>query len=122
MNKQTKILIGVLAIFIVGMTLGLAFAEPVDAKTFKSKSGYKWKIKNSKWSKMKKKAKKEYKRFKKHGSSHPGYSNGVKVTVMKNGHKYKGTAFAVKNSKNIRCEVRGVKTGVYITNKGDIYV
>ena len=35
MNKQTKILICVLAIFIVGMTLGLAFAEPVDAKTVK---------------------------------------------------------------------------------------
>ena len=119
MNKQTKVLIGVLAIFIVGMTLGVAFAEPVDAKTFKSPSGYKWKIKNSKWAKMKKKAKNEYKWFKKHGSSHPGYSNAVKVTVTKNGHKYKGTAFAVKNPRGIRCEVRGAVKGVYLSNWGD---
>ena len=58
MNKHTKIILCVLAIFIVGMTLSVAFADPVDAKTFKGKSKYKWKIKNSKWSKMKKKAKK----------------------------------------------------------------
>ena len=56
---------------------------------------------------MKKKAKKEYKWLHKRGSSLPGYSNGVKVTVHKNGHKYKGTAYAVKNSYGIRCEVRG---------------
>ena len=49
MNRQIKLMIGVLAIFIVGMTLGCVFSEPVDAKTFKSPSGYKWKIKNSKW-------------------------------------------------------------------------
>ena len=122
MNRHTKLLIGVLAIFIVGMTLGVAFAEPVDAKTFKSPSGYKWKIKDSKWKKMKNKAKKEYKWFKKHGSFHPGYSNGVKVTVTKNGHKYTGTAYAVKNSRYIRCEVRGVISGVYLSNKGDSYV
>ena len=58
MNRQIKLMIGVLAIFIVGMTLGCVFSEPVDAKTFKSPSGYKWKIKNSKWKKMKKQAKK----------------------------------------------------------------
>ena len=62
---------------------------------------------------------KEYKWFKKHGSGRPGYSNGVKVTVHKNGHKYKGTAYAVKNSKGIRCEVRGVGNGLYISNWGD---
>lgn len=32
MNKNKKILIFVLAIFIVGMTLSVAFAEPVNAK------------------------------------------------------------------------------------------
>lgn len=37
MNNKTKILICVLAIFIVGMTFGMAFAEPVDAKTVKGK-------------------------------------------------------------------------------------
>lgn len=122
MNKQTKIMIGVLAIFIVGMTLGVAFAEPVDAKTFKGKSKYKWKIKNSKWKKMKKQAKKEYKFFRSHGSGMPGYSKGVTVTVTKNGHKYKGTAYAVKNDYGIRCEVRGVGNGLHISNWGDYYM
>ena len=117
MNKQTRILIGVLSIFIVGMTLGIAFAEPVDAKTFKSHSGHKWKIKDNTWKKMKKQANKQYNWFKKQGSSYPGYSKGVKVTVTKNGHKYKGTAFAVKNSKYIRCEVRGAINGVYLSNR-----
>ena len=37
MNKSTKILIAVLAIFVVGITLGVAFAEPVDAKSFSCK-------------------------------------------------------------------------------------
>lgn len=122
MNKQTKILIGILAIFIVGMTLSVAFADPVDAKTFKGKSKYKWKIKNSKWKKMKKQAKKQYKWFKKHGSGMPGYSNGVKVNVYKGGYKYKGTAYAVKNPRGIRCEVRGVGNGLRISNWGDYYV
>ena len=122
MKRQTKILVAVLAIFVVGMTLSVAFADPVDAKTFKGKSKYKWKIKTSKWNKMKKKAKKEYKWLHKRGSSLPGYSNGVKVKVTKGGHKYKGTAYAVKNSKGIRCEVRGVKTGLRISNWGDYYV
>ena len=105
------------------MTLGTAFAEPVDAKKFKSPSGYKWKIKNSKWSKLKKQAKKRYKTAKKQGRAVViGYSNTVKVKVTKSGHKYTGIAMAIKNSKGIRCEVRGVKTGLYISNKGDQWV
>lgn len=123
MNKQTKIMIGVLAIFIVGMTLGIAFAEPVDAKTFKSKSGYKWKISNSKWKKMKKQAKKRYNKAKKQGRvAVIGYSNDIKVKVTKGGHKYKGIALAIKNSKGTRCEVRGVVKGVYLSNWKDTYV
>ena len=122
MNRHAKILLFVLAIFIVGMTLSVAFADPVDAKTFKGKSKYKWKIKNSKWKKMKKQAKKQYKKFRKYGSSMPGYSKAVKVTVHKSGHKYKGTAYAVKNDYGIRCEVRGIKTGLRISNWGDYYV
>lgn len=35
MNNKTKILICILAIFIVGMTFSVAFAEPVDAKSVK---------------------------------------------------------------------------------------
>ena len=118
MNKQTKVLIGVLAIFIVGMTLGVAFSEPVDAKTFKSKSGYKWKIKSSKWKKMKKQARKEYKSMKKLGSSYPGYSKAVKVTVKKGSYKSKGIALAIKNHRGIRCEVRGATpNGAYLVCK-----
>ena len=37
MNKSTKILIAVLAIFVVGLTLSVAFAEPVNAKSFSCK-------------------------------------------------------------------------------------
>lgn len=48
-----------------------------------------------------------------------GYSNAKTVKVTKNGHIYKGIAFAIKNSKSIRCEVRGVKVGHYISNKGE---
>lgn len=117
MKKQNKILIAVLAIFVVGMTLGVAFAEPVDAKTFKSK-GYKWKIKTSKWKKMKKQAKKEYKYAKKQGRAIPiGYSHVKTVKVYKNGHKTKGYAFAIQNYKKMRCEVRGATSnGAYLVS------
>lgn len=116
MNKQTKMMVGVLVIFIVGMTLGLAFAEPVDAKTFKS-HGYKWKIKNSKWNKMKSQAKKEYKKAKKQGRAIViGYSKAYNVKVTKKGHTYTGIALAIKNTKGIRCEVRGVGS-TYLTCK-----
>jgi len=37
MNKNTKIVICVLAILVVGMTLSVAFAEPVNAKKYKNK-------------------------------------------------------------------------------------
>lgn len=115
MNAHTKILIGVLAIFVVGMTLGVAFAEPVDAKTFKDK-GYKWKIKNSKWKKMKKQAKKQYRHMRHIGSSIPGYSKAATVKVTKNGYITYGTAFAVQNDYYMRCEVRGATSnGAYLT-------
>ena len=87
-------------------------------KTFKSKSGYKWKIKKSKWNKMKKQAKKNYKKMKKVGSALPGYSKFVKVTVTKGGHKYHGIAAAIKNDYYIRCQVRGAITGLYISSRG----
>ncbi len=86
---------------------------------FKGKSKYKWKIKKTTWNKMKKQAIKEYKFFKKHGSSHPGYSKSVKVTLIKGGHKYRGVAFAVKNYRGIRCEVRGLPNGVRASTWGD---
>ena len=48
MNKHTKIVICVLAIFIVGMTLSVAFAEPVNAKKYKNKKSITVKIKDGK--------------------------------------------------------------------------
>ena len=108
MQRTTKILIAVLVIFVIGMTLSVACSEPVSAKKFKSSDGYKWKIKNHKWKKMKKQAKKHYKFFRKHGSYHPGYSNGKYVKLTRYGSVYHGTAYAVKNYYGIRCEVRAI--------------
>ncbi|WP_295611861.1 hypothetical protein [uncultured Methanobrevibacter sp.] len=48
MNKRTKILICVLAMFIVGMTLSVAFAEPVEAKKYKNKKSITVKVKDNK--------------------------------------------------------------------------
>ena len=62
--EHTKIMLAVLSIFVIGMTLGVAFAEPVDAKTFKD-YGWKYKVSDKKWSKMKKQAKKQFKKNKK---------------------------------------------------------
>ena len=90
-------------------------------KTFKGKSHYKWKIKRSTWKKMKKQAKKQYRRLHSYGSHLPGYSNGVTVKVKIGRYKYRLTAFAVKNSRGIRCEVRGL--GAYrLSTWGDYYV
>lgn len=116
MNRKTKIIISLLAIFVIGMTLGIAFAEPVNAKTFKSSSGYKWEIKDSTWEKMKDKAYDEYNKMNEIGSSYPGYSDALNVTVTRGGHSYQGIAMAIKNNYGIRCEVRGADPyGEYIT-------
>lgn len=48
MNRHTKIAICVLAIFIVGMTLSVAFAEPVSAKKYKNKKSITVKVKDGK--------------------------------------------------------------------------
>lgn len=97
---------GLLAIFVVGMILGIAFGESGDVATFKSSSGYEWKIKSSTWENMKKKANNEYNKRKAVGSITPGYSDSVDVTVTKDGYSYQGVAFAVQNDHSIRCEVR----------------
>ena len=102
MNKQTKILIGVLTIFIVGMTLGVAFSEPVDAKTFKD-NGWKYKVSNKKWKKMKKEAKKNYKKNKKSagGGWAVGYSNSyAKVKLHKKGYSSYKTYLYCKYTPN----------------------
>jgi hypothetical protein len=91
-------------------------------KKFKSRSGYKWKIKRSKWKKMKKQAINNRKFFKSVGSGMAGYSNSINVKVTKKGHTYKGIALAVKGSRGLGCEVRGVKLGLRISTLGDYYV
>lgn len=106
MKRHTRILIGLLAIFVVGMTIGIAFGESGDMETFKSSSGYEWKIKSSTWKTMKKQANDEYNKRQAVGSITPGYSDSVDVTVTKDGNSYQGIAFAVQNDHSIRCEVR----------------
>ena len=64
MKKQTKIVICVLAIFIVGMTLGVAFSQPVEAKKYKNKKTITVKVKDGKKTiKVKCKYKKSYKQY-----------------------------------------------------------
>lgn len=64
MNKHTKIVLCVLAIFIVGMTLSVAFAEPVNAKKYKHKKKITIKVKDGKKKiKVKCKYKKSYKQY-----------------------------------------------------------
>ena len=64
MNKHTKIVLCVLAIFIVGMTLSVAFAEPVNAKKYKNKNSITVKVNDGKKTiKVKCKYKKSYKQY-----------------------------------------------------------
>ncbi|WP_296803616.1 hypothetical protein [uncultured Methanobrevibacter sp.] len=108
MKKQTKIVIGILAVFTVAVTMSVAFAEPVSAKTFKSQEGYIWEIKDQKWEDMKIQAKNKYDHMKSIGSHTPGYSDSLNITVTLGNVKYQGIAFAVQNDRGVRCEVRGV--------------
>ena len=78
--KKTKLILIILTIFIVGMTMGIAVSEPVNAKTFKT-HGWKYKVSDKKWKTLKKQAKKNW------GGRGVGYSyKYVKVTLHKKGH------------------------------------
>lgn len=92
MKRKTKILIAVLAIFIVGMTLSVAFAEPVNAKKYKNKNTITVKVKDGKKTiKVKCKYKKSYKQYlghkKKHGKNYEVYVCYEKKNGMQNGKK-----------------------------------
>ena len=64
MDKHTKIVLCILAIFIVGMTLIVAFAEPVNAKKYKNKNSITVKVKDGKKTiKVKCKYKKSYQQY-----------------------------------------------------------
>lgn len=78
MKNRTKILIVILAIFIVGMTLSIAFAEPIEAKKYKNKSTITVKVKDGKKViKIKCKYKKGYKQYLGHK-----YKNGKRYDVF----------------------------------------
>ena len=92
MNRHTKIAICVLAIFIVGMTLSVAFAEPVSAKKYKNKKSITVKVKDGKKTiKVKCKYKKSYKQYlgskKKNGKTYSVYIAYEKKNGMQNGKK-----------------------------------
>ena len=48
MNKQTKLILAVLAVFVIGMTMSLAFADPVSAAKYKGKNSITVKVKDGK--------------------------------------------------------------------------
>lgn len=92
MNRHTKIAICVLAIFIVGMTLSVAFAEPVSAKKYKNKKSITVKVKDGKKTiKVKCKYKKSYKQYlgtkKKNGKTYSVCICYEKTNGMQGGKK-----------------------------------
>lgn len=104
-----------LSLFVVGISMAAIAAGPIDTKTFEDK-GYKWEIKSDDWKKMVKAANDEYRIAEQQGRAIPiGYSFQKNVTVTKDGIEYDGIAFAIKNHKSVRFEVRGVTEG-YITS------
>ena len=115
MNKQAKIGLMVLCVFVVGLAMAAISAEPVDAKKFED-NGYTWEIKDDEWTQMVKSANDEYRHAEDQGRAIPrGFSFQKDVIVTKDGIEYDGIAFAVKNHESVRCEVRGV-TPEYLTD------
>lgn len=47
MNKTTKIVLGILAIFIVGVSIGVAFANPVEATKYQNKDNITVEVKDN---------------------------------------------------------------------------
>jgi hypothetical protein len=116
MNRQKKILICVLAIFIVGMTVSVAFAEPVEAKKYKNKKCITVKVKDGKKTiKVKCKYKKSYGQYlgskKKYGKRYDvcvcyEKKNGMQMgkkgwwTDATNGGMEDNAKYAYKHNKN----------------------
>lgn len=108
MNRSTKMTIILLSVFVLGIVMAAIAAEPVEAKKFKD-NGYEWEINDTDWEKMIKVANDEYRSAENQGRAIPiGYSYQKNITVTKDGIQYDGIAFAIKNHKSVRCEVRGV--------------
>lgn len=114
MNRATKITLIILSVFIVGITMAAISAEPEPVKKFENK-GYKWEIDEDDWNHMVKDANAEYRHAEAQGRAIPiGYSHQKNVTVTKDGIEYNLVAFAIKNHKNVRCEVRGLREGYLV--------
>ena len=111
MNKQTKILVAVLAIFIVGMTLSVAFAEPASAAKYKGKKSITVTIKDGKKTvKVKCRYKSGY------GGSYSGQKGKYIVDIWKGPKQspiYNGWNTVAKNTKTWKiCNKLGYKKPV----------
>ena len=98
MNKQTKIVLAVLAVFVVGMTMSIAFADPVSAAKYKGKKSITVKVKDGKRTV---KVKCKYK-SNKYSSSYSGKKGNYIVDVWKGPNQspvYKGWNTIAKNIK-----------------------
>lgn len=115
MDRAGKMTVMFLAVFALGMAMGVLACQPVAANKF-SDNGYTWEIKDSEWINMKRMAEAEYDNAVNQGRAMcRGFSNSHDVTVTKDGVKYDLMAFAVKNDHSMRCEVRGLSSG-YLTD------
>lgn len=110
MKKQTKILICLLAIFIVGMTLSVAFAEPASAVKYKGKKSMTVTIKDGK------KTVKVKCKYKKSLGEYSGKKGKYIATVWKGPNQspvYKGWNTVAKNTKTFKvCNKLGHKKPV----------
>ena len=116
---KAKITLVVLCVFIAGIAMTAVTGEPAPVKKFEDK-GYKWEINEDEWNHMVKDANADYRHAEAQGRAIPiGYSHQKNVTVTKDGIEYNLIAFAIKNHKNVRCEVRGLTEG-YLTDNDTV--
>ena len=111
MNKLTKITIVVLAIFVIGMSISVAFADPVSAAKYKGKKSITVTVKDGKKTvKIKCKYKSGY------GGSYSGKKGKYIVDVWKGpkqSHFYNGWNTVAKNLKSHKeCNKLGHKKPV----------
>lgn len=99
MNKLTKITIAVLTIFVIGMTVSVAFADPASAAKYKGKKSLTVKIKDGKKN-IKVKCK-----YKRQSDAYEGKKGKYIVTVWKGPSQspvYKGWNTVAKNTKTFK--------------------
>ena len=97
MKKITKITLVVLTVFVIGMTMGMAFADPVSATKYKGKKSLTVNVKDGKKN-IKIKCK-----YKSKAKAYEGKKGKYTVTVWKGPSQspnYKGWNTQAKNTKN----------------------